>query len=152
MNIAGIKTMMCEIPMFDLLKPDELTLMASFLEYRRVPPKTVLMKEGTPGDSVIFIVAGKVDIRKEAMDGSIQVISTLGKGTTVGEMSLVQDNPLRAADAVSSEEAEVLYLTRGNFEKVIQKNPPAAIRILRNIASTLSQRLSHLSGRYADNR
>lgn len=150
MDIARIKMFMCEIPMFDQLKPEDVPVMASFLEYRPVPPKTVLATEGQIGDSVFFIISGKVEIRKEGMDGKVAVMGQRGKGTTVGEIALVVENSMRIATIVAVDNVELLALSRGNFEKIIAKNPTIAIRILRNIAATLSQRVSQLSGKVAD--
>jgi len=149
-DIGRIKMFMCEIPMFDQLKPEDVPVMASFLEYRPVPPKTVLATEGQIGDSVFFIISGKVEIRKEGMDGKVAVMGQRGKGTTVGEIALVVENSMRIATIVAVDNVELLSLSRGNFEKIIAKNPTIAIRILRNIAATLSQRVSQLSGKVAD--
>lgn len=149
-TLQGIKTLMCEIPMFDQIRPDDATVLAQHLEYRKVPPKTVLAREGAPGDSVFFITNGKVDILKESLGGKQQLLATRGKGTTVGELALVQDAPARIATIVATEETEVLSLRREMFDKLVAKNPAIAVRILRNIANILSQRLGQLSGKFAD--
>jgi CRP-like cAMP-binding protein len=150
-DIAGIKAIMCEIPVFDNVKPSDIPVLASKLEFRRFPPNTMVAKEGTPGDFAFFITSGKVEIRKENLDGKYTVLALHGKGMSVGEMSLVRDNlTLRVASIVAVETTEALFLSRENFEWLIEKNPSVAIQILRNIASTVSQRLDQMSGRYVD--
>ncbi|MBI5179242.1 MAG: cyclic nucleotide-binding domain-containing protein [Nitrospinae bacterium] len=150
MDVRGVKALMCEIPMFDQIRPDDVTVMASYLEYRKVTPGTVLAAEGQTGDSVFFIVSGKIEIKKEGMDGKLASMGFRGKGTSVGEISLVSDNPIRIATVVAKDPSEILVLSRVNFEKIEAKNPSIAIRILKNIASTLSQRVGQLSGKLAD--
>ncbi len=150
MDLRGIKMFMCEIPLFDQLKQDDIPVMASYLEYRTVPPKTVIANEGEVGNSVFFIVNGKAEIRKEGMDGKQASMGFRGKGASVGEIALVVDSPMRIATIVAAETVEMLVLSRENFEKIILKNPAIAIRILRNIANTLSQRVGQLSGKVAD--
>jgi len=149
-EVRGIKALMCEIPMFDQIRPDDVNVMASYLEYKQVNPGTVLAGEGQTGASVFFIVSGKVEIKKEGMDGKQASMGFRGKGTSVGEISLVADNPIRIATVVANERSEILVLSRANFEKIEAKNPSIAIRILKNIASTLSQRVGQLSGKLAD--
>ncbi len=152
MDIAGIKNIMCEIPMFDNIKQSDITVLASKLEHRRYPTNTMVAKEGSPGDSVLFITSGKVEIRKESLDGKYTVLAQHGKGRSVGEMALVRgDATPRGASIVAIEPTEALFLSRGNFDILIEKNPAIAIQILRNIASTISDRLDHLGSRYADN-
>lgn len=50
----------------------------------------MLAKEGDQGDSMFFIVEGKVDIVSES-DGTI--LATLGAGNFLGEMSLLLADP-----------------------------------------------------------
>ena len=153
MDIAGIKTLMCEIPVFDNIKPADVPVLASRLEFRRFPPNTMVAKEGAPGDFAFFITSGKIEIRKENLDGKYTVLAHHGRGMSVGEMSLVRGNAtVRGASIVTVEPTEALFLSRQNFELLIEKNPSIAIQILRNIASTVSQRLDQLSGRFVDGR
>ncbi|MBI5638662.1 MAG: cyclic nucleotide-binding domain-containing protein [Nitrospinae bacterium] len=151
MDIAGIKNIMCEIPMFDNIKQSDIAVLASKLELRRYPANTMVAREGSPGDSVLFITSGKLEIRKESLDGKYTVLAQHGKGKSVGEMALVRGNATpRGASIVATELTEALVLSRKNFEVLIEKNPPIAIQILRNIAAAISDRLDHLGSRYAD--
>ncbi len=152
MDLAGIKNIMCEIPMFDNIKQSDIVILASKLEYRRYPANSLVAKEGSAGDSVLFITSGKVEIRKESFDGKYTVLAQHGKGRSVGEMALVRgDATPRGASIVATEPTEALFLSRDNFDILIEKNPTIAIQILRNIASTISERLDHLGSRFADN-
>ncbi|MBI4667203.1 MAG: cyclic nucleotide-binding domain-containing protein [Nitrospinae bacterium] len=144
-----IKALMCEVPEFDQLEPDELEMLSKSIFLRRAPAGTVLCREGTVGDSLYYIVNGKIEIRKESMDGRQAVLARFGKGASVGEMSLVEDSP-RSATAMALDDAELLILTRENFEKLLQTSPQIGIKILRNIAKSLSKRLRFTSGRFAD--
>lgn len=152
MDIAGIKNLMCEIPMFDNIRQSDITVLASKLEHRRYPADTMVAKEGSPGDSVLFITSGKLEIRKESLDGKYTVLARHGKGKSVGEMALVRGEATpRGASIVATELTEALVLSRESFDIFIEKNPSIAIQILRNIASTISDRLDHLGSRYVDN-
>ncbi len=144
-----IKTLMCEVPQFDLLTPDELDILSRHIENKKVPKGMVLCKEGAVGDSLFYIIEGKIEIKKEATDGRQTVLAQFHKGSTVGEMSLVEESP-RSATATALEDVELLILTREKFEKILSDEPPVGVKILRNIARSLSTRLRHTSGRFAD--
>ena len=109
----------------------------------------MLCREGTVGDSLFYVVSGRVEIRKESVDGRQTVLALFNKGSSVGEMSLVEDSP-RSATVSAIEDSELLILTRENFERILNEHPYIGIKILRNLAKSLSARLRHISGRFAD--
>lgn len=150
MNIDAIKAAMCEIPQFDTLETAELDTMANLIDYRKVPAGTMLVKEGSVGDSLYYIVTGKVEIKKEAVSGQQTVLAQFSKGSTVGEMSLVEKRSTRSATAMTLEDSELLVLTRENFDRLGDSNPKIALKIVRNIAGQISARLRYTSGRFAD--
>ncbi|MFZ1498461.1 MAG: cyclic nucleotide-binding domain-containing protein, partial [Giesbergeria sp.] len=72
--------------------------------WRRVPRGTVLMREGTPGDSFCILIEGQVNITRQGWQ-----LCTLERGVSFGEMTFLRpDAPIRTATAVS--ESEVLVL------------------------------------------
>ncbi len=144
-----IKTVMCEVPQFDQLTPEELNTLSKHVTHRNVPAGTVLCKEGSLGDSLYYVVEGKIEIRKESVDGRQTVLARFNKGGSVGEMSLVENSP-RSATATAVEDVELLILRRDSFEKILESAPHIGIKILKNISLSLSTRLRHTSGRFAD--
>lgn len=87
---------------------------------------------------------------KESLGGKLKVIAQFKKGVTIGEMSLVDDIAARSATARCGEDSEFLYLSRESFEEIMKKYPKIAVKILRNLASHLSERLRQASWRLAD--
>lgn len=145
-----LKVLMCEIPQFDKLESHEIDVMAEHMEYRKVSAGTILVKEGTFGESLFYVVKGQIEIKKEALSGSQTVLARFGKGTTVGEMALVEENSTRSATATVIMDSEFLILSRKDFNKIIENYPKMAIKILKSIASSIGSRLRHTSGRFAD--
>lgn len=144
-----IKTLMCEVPEFDHLDGDEIDLLSRHIFHRHVTTGTVLCKEGSVGDSLYYLINGRIEIKKESVDGRQAVLARFGKGSSVGEMSLVEDSP-RSATATAIEDVEILILTRAGFETLLATHPQIGVKILRNIAKSLSKRLRFTSGRFAD--
>jgi CRP-like cAMP-binding protein len=144
-----IKGLMCEVPQFDQLSADELDILSNHVFCQRIPSGTVLTKEGTRGDSLFYIVNGRIEIKKESVDGRQTVLARFNKGASVGEMSLIEESP-RSATAIALDDVEILILTRQNFEHILDNTPQVGIKILKNIAKSLSTRLRYTSGRFAD--
>lgn len=144
-----IKTLMCEVPEFDQLDGDEIDLLSRHIFHRHVAGGTTLCREGSVGDSLYYIINGRIEIRKESVDGRQAILARFGKGSSVGEMSLVEDSP-RSATATAIEDVEILILTRAGFETLLTTHPQIGVKVLRNIAKSLSKRLRFTSGRFAD--
>ncbi len=145
-----IKLVMSEIPQFDKLTNEERDIVARRIKFRAAQAGEMLIKEGAIGESLFYIVKGKMEIEKENIKGHQTVLARFGKGTTVGEMSLIDDRVARSATARVIEDTELLVLTRENFDKIVDEYPKTAIKILKNIASSIGVRLRHTSGRFAD--
>jgi CRP/FNR family transcriptional regulator, cyclic AMP receptor protein len=89
-----------------------------------------------PGEAVYFIVSGTVKVHVEQEDGRDVIISILGPGESVGEMSLL-DQTGRSATVVTIEESEMLWLDRATFRRFLLEMPTLAY----NLACVLSLRL-----------
>lgn len=150
MDAEKIKLFMSEIPQFDKLSHEEREVLSRHMDFREVPPGEMLVREGAVGDSLFYILSGKIEIERENVKGHQAVLARFGKGSTVGEMSLINDRLARSATARVIEDTELLILTKQSFDRIVLEYPRIAIKILQNIASSLSDRLRHTSGRFAD--
>jgi CRP-like cAMP-binding protein len=91
--------------------------------------------EHEPGDELLFVKSGKVEILKIAPPEEI-LLSVLREGDIFGELSIVSSAP-RSAAAVSAGETLLLPVSRASLASVFQKSPATVGKIL----VTLSQRL-----------
>jgi CRP-like cAMP-binding protein len=71
-------------------------------------------------------------------------IAGLGRGTTVGEMALVESVP-RSATIVADDEVVCYEFPRDGFDVILKKNPVLATRLLGNLARELTRRLRQTS-------
>lgn len=104
-------------------------------EKKRFAANDMLMEEGDAGEEAYLILSGKVQVVKETDKGSI-VLSTLGPGDIVGEMSLITQ-VTRSAGVKALEETEVAVLTQRLLTQNLKKLPP----YMEKIVSTLTERL-----------
>ena len=77
---------MARSPLFQGIEPDELTRIALTMNRRRYRRLEVIFHEGDPGDSLHIIVAGRVKITRQSLDGDEAIIVTLGTGDSFGEV------------------------------------------------------------------
>lgn len=149
MDPATIKILMEEIPLFDQLTHVQKEHLAEFIQYVFYKSNQSVFSEGEKGGTLYYIISGKIEVIKESLAGEKTILAKYRKGVTIGEMSLV-DKSTRSATVKTVEDTEMLYLTRENFEKILELYPQTGIRVLKNIASHLSLRLRDASGKLAD--
>ncbi|HIJ78996.1 MAG: serine/threonine-protein kinase [Desulfobulbaceae bacterium] len=95
-----------------------------------------IIREGSSGTKMYMIIAGSVIIMTET-NGKRVEIETLGEGSCVGEMSMIDRMP-RSASVVALKDTVVLAL---NETVLRHTNPKLCLKLYRNLATTLSERL-----------
>jgi CRP/FNR family transcriptional regulator, cyclic AMP receptor protein len=124
---------MARSPLFQGIDPDELTRIAQTMLRRRFRRGEVIFHEGDPGDSLHVIVAGRVKITRESMEGDEAIVVTLGPGETFGELVLL-DGAARSASAIAMEPTETVILTRAHFERLVDGGSPFRWSLLGGVA------------------
>ncbi len=126
-----------EIPLFDTLTVEESKILEKHMLYKELEPDTLVYKEGSHGSSVCFVAEGKLQVIKRNKSGQEAIIATLEKGQSVGEMAII-DGLTRSASVKALTRAKVIILKREDFNKVIDENADIAIKILKELARSLS--------------
>lgn len=144
-----VKHILREIPFFEEFSEEELDFFSKKVSLRFFPAQTTLFQKGDIGDYLFFVVEGVVDVGIESANSKQKIIASFGPGSSVGEMSVVDDFP-RSANIVVREPSELLILTRTRFEAMCQENKGVGIKFLRGLAKNLSLRLRKSTGRFAD--
>jgi CRP/FNR family cyclic AMP-dependent transcriptional regulator len=124
------------IVLFRDLAPSQSQQLGDALHSKTFPADSTLMTVEQPGEVVYFILSGTVKVHVAQEHGRDVIISILGPGECVGEMSLL-DQVGRSATVVTIEESEMLWLDRSTFRRFLLEIPPLAY----NLARVLSARL-----------
>lgn len=104
---------------------------------REFPRGTVLFREGDPGGEMYVVHRGKVSI--SAKVGAVEkVLSTLGQGEFLGEMSILNDAP-RSATATCVEDCLLLVVDARTFEAMVRGSAEIAIRMIQKLAGRLAE-------------
>ena len=96
----------------------------------------VLIRQGEPIDSLMFVLDGNVSVQIEG----VGQVASLGSGEILGEMSLVDEAP-PSATVVVNEPTNVLHIDRANLNAKIESDTAFASRLFRAIAMFLSIRM-----------
>ena len=129
------RNILSDIQLFEGLTPAQLDWV-SHRAHRRVFPtgKNVMLVE-QPGEAVFIILHGTVKVYTE-QGGRDAILSILGSGDLLGEMSLI-DSVGRSASVVTLEDSLMLWMDKVTFNYILDNFPPIA----RNLVKILSARV-----------
>jgi CRP-like cAMP-binding protein len=105
--------------LFSTCSKKELRLLAGICDRVSVPAGERVVKEGEPGREFYVILDGAA----EATAGTA-VIARLGAGDFFGEMALLDGGP-RSASVTTTDESDLLILTRGSFMALLTEDAPS---------------------------
>ena len=107
----------------------------------------LLLQEGSPGESLIAITSGEVDITASASDGDARFIAVAGPGAVIGEMALLTREP-RSASAVARSDVRAQKLEASTYHELAREYPSLS-QVLSNLVSTRlgNNRIDVLAGK-----
>lgn len=130
-----------DLKIFHSLDEGELKQLAGEFELKRYPARSVLLREGEPGDYIGLILSGSFEVKKMTeFKGKQIVLAVLSRGSSIGELSIIDEKP-RSATIVAIEDSELLIMRRDALNDFIQRYPLIGIKILREINRILAIRL-----------
>jgi CRP/FNR family transcriptional regulator, cyclic AMP receptor protein len=138
-----------KIPLFRALASQELTDMSKFIEIASVKKDKTLFEEGAAGDSVCFVIDGRLDVYKKTFTGNDFIINTLSRGQSFGDMSLLE-NTARSATVKAGSETTYVTLSRDNFERILEEYPRIGNKILKGLCILLSKKIRTTTSRLID--
>jgi len=134
--------MLKNIPIFHELTRKEILEVDELLHERIYEKDEILFEEGDPGHGIFIIVSGKVRadpshklLKNEVLD--------IGPGELVGELSLFDQAP-RTAKVIAIERTVTVVLFQAEFYSLLLKNKSVGVKVLVEIARTLSRRARQL--------
>lgn len=95
----------------------------------------LIFKEGEEGDTVAYILAGRVEVLKKVNSHEV-VLGDVGAGEFVGEMSVIEGRP-RAASVRAKTDVELRLLDRDEFTARVGHEPEVALQIIVRLSERL---------------
>jgi SulP family sulfate permease len=104
-----------------------------------------IFHEGDPGRDMYFLTKGSVSVKIRLRErNQLKRIFTFNSGVIFGEVALLDGKP-RSADIWTEEETEVYRLSLDAFNVFRKDNPEIAIKLIQNMARTLTRHLRRSS-------
>jgi CRP-like cAMP-binding protein len=128
-----------KIPLFAELTENEIYQVMKLSFEKKYPKDSTLFIEGMAGEVLYIIKKGKVDIIKKTPQGEV-LLSSLGDGEFLGEMSLIDDSK-RSATARVAEDSELVVITRKCFNDMLQGDPTITAKLLLHFLRVSAKRL-----------
>lgn len=126
--------LVARVPFFSRLPAAQIAEVASLLKPRRATRGEVLVREGDVGESMFFIVSGKVAVH--AHIGTIY----LKDGSFFGEIALLEQIP-RTATVRAATRCQLLVLDARDFQKFTKAYPS----VLKVVQETARNRMAELT-------
>ncbi|MEX0268643.1 cyclic nucleotide-binding domain-containing protein [Leptolyngbyaceae cyanobacterium UHCC 1019] len=133
-----------ESQFFNQLSLSTLIDVAISCQSRRYDQGDVICQMGDRSQEVLIIFDGEADVQISRSDGSTQIINTVAKGETIGELGVLTKTPRSATVIAATDPTTVLVLNAQRLESLLKRSPALAIGLLAIISKRL-QRLTKIA-------
>jgi len=132
-----LDTILATSPLFSCLPSESRGAIVQLFKLKRFKQGDVIIKQGSPGDSMFLIKSGLVKVvsKKDGEDG---FISRLFSGDYFGEVALFTGKP-RMAEVIAEADSELMEISRKDLKTVVQEHPKVLETLKENIQSRMKK-------------
>jgi CRP/FNR family cyclic AMP-dependent transcriptional regulator len=123
---------------------DDIHQLAPFMTVYRAAPGDTIIREGNTDDYMLFILEGRINIVKTDAQGERHPMASVGPGSTLGEMSMIDGEP-RFASCIALDVTTFAVFPRDSMVRIIMDEPQLGAKVLIKLVTMLSQRLRDTS-------
>ena len=124
--------------LFSKLSASEIDSLISYARIERYPAGREIFAKGSPGQSLMAVLRGRVKISAPSDDGKEVVFTIYSAGEIFGEMSVL-DGEERSADATAKDDCELLVLNRRDILPILETRADLCMILLRMLCHRLRQ-------------
>lgn len=146
-RLEVLERMLRQVALFDGLLPVHLERIAALVQEVQYRPGDAVFSHGDPGDGLYLILTGAVRISRSVSGIGEEALAVLKPGMYFGEMSIVDDDVPRSADAIAHEETRLLKLPKDDLRDLMFVDRELAYELLWRFVRTLSSRLRNSNDR-----
>jgi CRP/FNR family cyclic AMP-dependent transcriptional regulator len=133
---ASVESILKKTSLFAGLTEKEIAALATRFGKRRFQRGEMLFGEGDPCAGLFLVASGKIRIFKISTDGRTQILAVEGPGSSFAELP-VFDGGNYPASASAIEDAEVLFISRRDFQNFCREHPDVALKLIAVVGSRL---------------
>lgn len=132
------------VPLFSSLTAEELGDLLRAVRPADLKYDQALFRHGDPGDAAYVIEKGEVEIVSPGGD----IIAILRDGAVFGELALLDGVP-RSATVIARVDTRLFRIDKAEFDELRRTLRPAAYRLMRALARSLSGRIRSTNAQIA---
>jgi uncharacterized membrane protein len=136
--MTALAELLHEVPLFALLDEAERQLLADRVELVKYEKGQDIFLVGDPGDSMLVVSSGEVEIFVKTKTGEKIVVEKPARGDFFGEIALLDPGP-RNATARATTDVEVIVVDRGDLDELFRLKPTSAMDLLAATGRRLRQ-------------
>ncbi len=125
-----------KIPLLAQLSDEEMGMVKKELRIKRYMRRETLIQKGSPGDTLLFLLAGKLQVIDITDDGRMVSLRTLSEGEFFGEISVIRNTP-RSASVVALSDVLVALLPSSLAMHLFTNSPTVARHMLQSLAAKI---------------
>ncbi len=133
---ANNESVLRKTPLFAGLTETEMGALCARVSKRRFGRGETLFNEGDSCPGLFLVASGKIRIFKMSPAGREQVLAVEGPGSSFAELP-VFDGGNYPASASALEDAEVLFISRKDFQNYCREHPEVALKVIAVVGSRL---------------
>lgn len=122
--------------MFSSLSDAEMRALRARVSCRHFGRGELLFNEGDACAGLFLVASGKIRIFKVSTGGREQVLAIEGPGSSFAELP-VFDGGSYPASASAQEDAEVLFISRTDFQNFCREHPEVALKVIAVVGARL---------------
>lgn len=135
-----IREVFTALPLFDDFTPEDHGSLCDYLACYAASSHTMVLNEGSVGDFLIIVLTGSVNVLKNDVRGKQQILTRVGPGGFIGELSLV-DGSRRFASCITNEPTDLAVLTRTELARLMDERPTLGNKVLLLLLQLVASRL-----------
>lgn len=124
------------VPIFSQMAPEDLQRVASTATERAYAAGEAIVREGEPGDELVVILEGTVEVFRGEGD-DVRLVRRYSEGDHFGELAVLRERP-RAATVVATDGVRGLVIDGQALKAILQERPDAAMAMLATLAERIS--------------
>jgi CRP/FNR family cyclic AMP-dependent transcriptional regulator len=150
----AVRRTLAGIGLLQSLGADERAALEQKCAWRRYRPGERVIERGSPGEEVIFVVEGAVNVVSFSAMGREITFATVAAGASVGELAAI-DGSARSASVVALEDSLLAALPASDFVALLKREGEVSFRLLQFLAGLVrkgTERVIELSSIKSTNR
>ncbi|MDE1942806.1 MAG: Crp/Fnr family transcriptional regulator [Betaproteobacteria bacterium] len=108
------------------------------VRFQYFPQRQVVLQQGSPGDALLLVVSGKLQVISFSEDGREVGIHFIEPGDFWGEVAVIDGQP-RTSTLVSLGDTVIGFLPRATATELMTRHPLVAERVMKRLCHTIRE-------------